>query len=132
MQLYDENGTFITQYDLGDTCGQTDLTIKFTPDAAFCEGEVISPAEVLDAGVCQDDQTFATEPDGYTCNFIAALDDVQKQISCDGVSGVDYVNPATGDLYQTRHFCQVTCGECVPEVESSNPPVIPGGPEPTY
>ena len=94
---------------------------------------------MLFTGVCQDDQSYLTDPFDYSCQEIGVFEDDIKQTVCDRPSGLDEVDPATGDVYQTRHYCPSACGDCrqpdwFPEVADSGLPeaTVPGLPEPTF
>jgi hypothetical protein len=139
--LFDENLQWIAGEQLGDTCGQSEIVVEFTPDPKYCEDQVATtPMDTIEAGVCRDNPTFITTW-GEMCLDVAIKENKAEVCAEEATLEMYLVAQMAepfdenGNFWQIHHFCPLACGDCVSneadvDVEGVEP--AGGGPEPTY
>ena len=123
--LFGENGKWLTgrQLDSYECSADGRIVVIFEPEEKYCKTTeelatefAESPGEKLEAGACQDDVGFVT-PEKYTCADVAAMEANAQALLCERVANEDYKDE-NGKSYLFRHFCSITCGDCVPDARS--------------
>ena len=127
--LFGEDGKWLTGHQLDDTCNMDEILVSFDREENYCKTTeelatdvAESPDDKLEAGVCQDDVGFVSA-EGYTCADIEAMETYPQTLLCKRAGNMDYMDD-NGNVYLIRHFCSVTCGDCVPDASSGL--LIPG------